>query len=233
MSSPIAKPGKSAIDRALIAGHQRMSHGRRVNQLAGVFAGHIAALTDIPRHEPIRILDVGCGDMSLVDEVAARLGSADVHCVDVHPCPAERLAADPRWQRYSVFDGRRLQFDTAAFDVVMLSDVLHHVSPADRVDLLTEAGRVGRWVIIKDHLEYGWLSRQTLRAMDFVGNYGYGVPVPDRYFTHDQLRTLIRSAAMDVTRMDIGLDLYAHLPIARTLLSPQWQVMLVASRTTR
>ena len=230
MSSPLAKSRKSAVDHALITAHQRLSHGRRIGILATELASRITQLVKAEPGQAIRILDVGCGDMTLADAIQQRLGPVALRCVDVHICPPERAAQDPRWQRYSTFDGRHLDFAPDSFDVVMMSDVLHHVQPDDRPLLLKSAGRVGRHVLVKDHLEHGWFSRQMLRAMDVVGNYGYGVPIPRRYFDRASLESLFTQAGLGMDRMDVGVNLYSHLPVLRSLLSPDWQVIAVASR---
>jgi SAM-dependent methyltransferase len=227
VSSPIAKQQKSGVDRALINTHQRLSHGHRIDMLAKEFAERIRQVAVASPAAPVRVLDVGCGDMTLADAVAQELGNAELRCVDIHPCPAELLQADPRWQRYSTFDGRNLEFDNKAFDVVMFSDVLHHVPPALRTDLLASAGRVGHFVIVKDHFEYGWWSRQTLRAMDWVGNAGYGVSIPERYFDRAQWMRQCMDARLSVDRLDVGLRLYEHIPVLQVLLSSKWQFMSV------
>ncbi|MCZ2439834.1 MAG: class I SAM-dependent methyltransferase [Burkholderiales bacterium] len=223
MSSPIAKREKTGVDRLLIAAHHQLSHERRVAVLAHEIAMRIAGIVPNEPGKNVSILDVGCGDMSLVDAVAAKLGGAQVRCADIHRCPAPLAQADPRWRRYVQFDGKTLPFDEGAFDVVLLSDVLHHVPESQRGELLASAGRVGRHILIKDHFEYGWWSRQILRLMDWVGNFGYGVSVPQRYFDVDGFRRLCERAGLEVTGLDVGIQLYDALPVARSLLSPDWQ----------
>jgi hypothetical protein len=165
--------------------------------------------------------------MTLADAVIGRLGGAQLRCVDIHPCPANVMHADPRWQRYSTFDGQNLDFPKKAFDVVMFSDVLHHVPPALRTDLLASAGRAGRFVVVKDHFEYGWWSRQSLRAMDWVGNAGYGVSIPERYFDQALWAQQCEDAGLQIDQLNVGLRLYEHLPLLQRVLSPKWQFMAV------
>lgn len=223
MSSPIAKADKSNVDRLLIAAHQQLSHGRRIAVLAEEIALRIRGIMAREQATRVRILDVGCGDMTLVDAVAAKLGNAEVRCTDIHPCPPTVVQGDPRWRRYVQFDGRSLPFDEASFDVVLFSDVLHHVPESLREDLLASAARVGRHILVKDHFEYGWWSRQMLRLMDWVGNFGYGVVIPRRYFDADGFRALCERSGLSVIGLDIGVRLYDALPVARSVLSPRWQ----------
>lgn len=231
MSSPIAKTAKTQMDRALIRTHQQLSHNKRIDLLAGAFASQIRNVQQgLPSEREIRLLDVGCGDMTLAEGVANRLGNVELRCVDIHPCPPSLLESDPRWQRYTQFDGRKLPFEEQSFDVVMFSDVLHHVPVELRQTLLQSAGQVGRHVIIKDHLEYGWFSRQMLRGMDWVGNFSYGISVPERYFDNRSFQLLCTKAQLKVERMDIGLQLYQHLPVVRNVLSQKWQFFAVCSQ---
>lgn len=228
MSSPIAKTRHSGVDRALVAVHQKMSHSHRIGVLADELAGLLRLLPR--RGAQLRLLDIGCGDMTLSDALISRLPDLDVACTDIHPCPDELRNADIRWARYSQFDGEHLSFDAESFDVALFSDVLHHVPSQRRARLLAEAGRVASSVLIKDHLEHGPISRQMLRAMDFVGNFGYGVEVPDRYFTESEFRALCSDVSMRVVQLRVGLRLYEHLPVVRSLLSPNWHFVALCCR---
>lgn len=227
MSSPIAKQHKSSVDNALIATHQYLSHGRRINVLARTLSDVIVQIMADRPGQSASILDVGCGDMTLADAIAQQVTGANLSCVDIHPVPTELARIDPRWQRYSTFDGKHLPFADETFDVVMFSDVLHHVPDELRTPLLASAARVGRIVLVKDHFETGWWSRQTLRAMDWVGNFGYGVSVPTRYFDRQSFTKLCSNAGLTIDHLDIGVRLYEHLPLLRSLLSPDWQFVAV------
>jgi SAM-dependent methyltransferase len=222
MSSPIALERKAASKKALVSVHRSLSHGHRVGVLAERIAAHIDALVPQGR---AACIDVGCGDMTLAESVAERLPRTDWRCIDVHPLPAG-LRDDARWSKYSTFDGRAIPFGDRAFDVALFCDVLHH-APDDAARLLAEAGRVARHVLVKDHFEYGPYSRSMLRLMDFVGNWGYGISVPERYFTEARFRALVAEQGLELTALDRGLDLYDHLPVVGKLLRPAWQFIAV------
>jgi hypothetical protein len=225
MSSPIAIERKDASKKALVGIHQALSHNHRVR----VLSQHIAAVIDklVPSGSA-RCLDIGCGDMTIAEAVHAHAPRTDWRCIDVHALPAG-LHDDPRWGKYTQFNGREIPFRDGEFDAALLCDVLHH-TPENIGKLLAEAGRVARRVIVKDHFEYGPYSRSMLRLMDFVGNWGYGISVPERYFTRDGFVELATGQGLVVESLECGMQLYEHLPIVRTVLRPNWHFVAVLRR---
>ena len=113
----------------------------------------------------------------------------------------------------------------------MFCDMLHHANESIP-DLMKEARRVAHTVIIKDSLEYSLYSRFMLKAMDIVGNWGYGVPQPENYFTVESFKGLCRVSELEIKKMDIGLQLYNHLPILRNILRPEWHFFAVLEPQT-
>ena len=83
------------------------------------------------------VLDIGCGEGWVADEIA-RGGAAEVATVDV--VDIRRIAG----LAFSLYDGVHLPFPDQRFDVVMLNFVLHHVPNERKVALLSEALRVTR-----------------------------------------------------------------------------------------
>jgi SAM-dependent methyltransferase len=226
MSSPIAKSDKSNLDKALIAGHQKLSHNHRISRLIELFSNRISSLGLMT---PAKILDVGCGDMTLAKGLLERDNTIALTCVDIYPPPTDAFAGDGLWANYKEFDGCTLPYNAESFDAVIFSDVLHHVTPECLSPLLASACRVGRFVLIKDHFEYGIWSRQMLRAMDFVGNYGYGVSVPERYFSPSSFQSVLDASGLKIDHLAVGIQLYEHLPVIRKVLSPRWQFLATCS----
>ena len=226
MSSPITAKKKGALDEALIAAHRKLSHSRRIELLAGRVADIVR--TQQAGGQTVRCLDVGCGDMQLAERVAELAPASAWSCIDIHVLPGDLQDAE-RWRKYRTFDGRNIPFPDKSFDVVLFCDVLHHVREGAQA-LLAEAARAGRVVVIKDHFEYSLFSRMMLWGMDFLGNWGYGVALPLRYFTRERFRVLAEQAGLTIERIDAGIDLYSHLPVIRTLLRPAWQFIAVLTR---
>ena len=60
--------------------------------------------------------------------------------------------------------------------------MLHHIGIDDAHKTIRKLSKLSDNIIIKDHFEHGYLSRQLLRFVDFYANYGYGVNIPNKYF---------------------------------------------------
>jgi ubiquinone/menaquinone biosynthesis C-methylase UbiE len=222
ISSPSARDGQ-VTERLVAVPYHRLAHRRRVTQLAD-------RLADVINGElggsDLACIDVGCGDMSLAEQLAARLTGSSWSCVDVQPAPAA-LAGDERWFRYQQFDGRHLPFPEIVLDVALFCDVFHHVPEVARPELFAEGLRVARRVVVKDHLEYGRLSRFTLHLMDLFGNWGYGVPVTARYFSEASFEALLQKVGCVETTRVHPLQLYRHLPLGTVLLPGRWHFISV------
>ena len=91
------------------------------------------------------VLDIGCGEGYVLDELRAR-GVANVQGVDI--VDIRRNKEYP----FRLYDGQTLPFPDRSFDLVVLSFVLHHVPNDRKMVLIEEALRVSRAkvVIVED-----------------------------------------------------------------------------------
>jgi ubiquinone/menaquinone biosynthesis C-methylase UbiE len=87
------------------------------------------------------VLDVGCGEGYVLDELLAR-GVGNVQGVDI--VDIRRNKHYP----FRLYDGQTLPFPDRSFDVVVLSFVLHHVPDERKLALLEEALRVSRAKVV-------------------------------------------------------------------------------------
>jgi len=162
-----------------------------------VFSAHHDSVT-VPRAERLTsalvrqigsaasLLDVGAGDGVIAKKVGERVGAERVEGVDV-------LLRPKRVIRVREYDGTSLPFESGAFEVVTISDVLHHCEDPEAV--LRECLRVAeRLVVIKDHFAFGKMSRRLLHLMDVVGNARDGIPSPGRYFEPHEWVAMIERA---------------------------------------
>jgi SAM-dependent methyltransferase len=158
------------------------------------------------------VLDVGCGDGLLGRTIRNRRPDVALTGMDVLVRPATHIPVQE-------FDGLTLPVDDLAVDVILLVDVLHHAD--DPMRLLKEAARVARQaIVIKDHVQAGWVDRQTLRIMDWTGNAAHGVALPYNYWSAREWTLALQriGAAIDTWNTDLGLYPWpASLLFDRTL----------------
>lgn len=130
--------------------HTKLVFGRRAQILAN-------ALT--PLLPSGRILDVGCGDGTLDELFLTHRSDIEIEGVDVMVRPKLRIPVKE-------FDGRTLPYPDRSFDGVLLIDVLHHIDDCELI--LKECARVGRKVIIKDHIGNNAWQRWLLCLEDIA-----------------------------------------------------------------
>jgi len=218
MSSPLAKDKKSFFDKLLIRFHKKASHSNRIDILSALFIEEIQGL-GIEKTDTIRLLDVGCGDMTITNIVAEKGVNISCTGVDIYPNTKD-------WENYVAFDGKTLPFADKSYDVVLFSDVLHH-DAKNMHRLLQEAKRVADFIIIKDHFEYGFFSRTLLQLADIIGNYGYGVSIPKRYFTQKRFQTILAQEQMKEVKLICPIYLYNHLPLVKYIFKGKYQFVSV------
>lgn len=157
-----------------------------------------------------RVLDIGCGAGYHVRHFARK--AARVAAIDVDRISLRTARRRVRSSRVSFmhYDGERLPFADASFDMVTMLDVLEHV--ADRQAIVDEIARVlrpgGTWVVSvpyrgavrwlspenmsQDHPRaFRWLSRLTRVRFWIRDHMASGVR--HKHFTRDELRRLAGS----------------------------------------
>ena len=68
------------------------------------------------------------------------------------------------------------------FDLVFAVDVLHHIGIDKANEMLIKLSKISDNLVIKDHFEHGFFSRQLLRFVDFYANYAFDVNIPNKYY---------------------------------------------------
>jgi SAM-dependent methyltransferase len=207
------------LGRLLADYHHRAIHLPRTERIARSLS------TLLSRYDqPVSLLDVGCGDGVVARQIAERLGTGQVHGVDIKL----RASSAIEVQEY---DGQRLPFDDGQFDVVMLSDVLHHAYDAEA--LLRDCLRVARRAVaIKDHLAFGFFSDKLLWLMDVAGNAAPGVEVRGNYLQPQQWFELVDRVGGRICAVDWPLRIH-DLPWRVLTRSELQFAALVEPRTAR
>jgi SAM-dependent methyltransferase len=172
--------------------HSGLVFKRRISAIADAIALHLQ-----PGEQ---VLDIGCGNGQLAVLLCDRLG-------DLHVSGIETFLRTRTQIPVTHYDGKRLPYPEAAFDVSILVDVLHHA--ADPLAVMKEARRVSRRVVIvKDHLRSGWLSHGVLSLMDWVGNAPHGVDSRYHYFDAGEWAQILCGAGLRMVARNERLGLY-------------------------
>jgi SAM-dependent methyltransferase len=114
-------------------------------------ADHAETLLARAGFEPATIVEIGCGDGSLLAELAARRIAPAIDGFELSPTAAGYARERGVARRVEAFDGRHVPAGDKAYDLAVLSHVLEHVP--EPLPLLEEAARVARRVLIEVPLE--------------------------------------------------------------------------------
>jgi len=146
-----------------------------------------------------KVLDVGCGDGKIAEQLMGRLPGLSFEGIDVLVRQGSAIPV-------AGFDGVHIPAAAGAYDVVMLIDVLHHAG--EPMTLLKDVLRVApKSIVIKDHLAQGIFAKPLLRLMDRVGNARYGVALPCRYWNRTEWDQIFHALSLSIAvwREELGL----------------------------
>jgi SAM-dependent methyltransferase len=138
---------------------------------------HVAALCARAGVRPRSLVEIGCGDGSLLGELSARGVAPALDGFELSAPAAEiaRARDIPGAGRIEAYDGARVPAADGAYDLAVLSHVLEHVREPPR--LLAEAARVGTWVLVEVPLE---ANRSAARPARRDCRRGHRTQVPRR-----------------------------------------------------
>lgn len=173
-----------------------------------------------------RVLDVGCGGGALGRALMDAVPGVVVEGLERAPRPDAEISV-------TGYDGGVFPFDDAAYDVVIIADVIHH-DPEPLVPLAECMRVAGRAVVVKDHKTDGaavtlpWLR---ICVMDWLANVMYGVPCEFDYPTRDGWRSRFAKVGGRVVLERDALQLYPR-PY-RWLFTPRLQYLAVVEPVGR
>ena len=167
----------------------------REKKLAETF---VKLLYEIKNKKELKILDYGSGFNPTItyymkDLIKLKNLKVKIDCYDLYN--DFQLKELNKNTNVSFFHIRNLKKNNLKYDFCMISDTLHHIGIDNKVyikQLLLDLKKKSEHIIIKDHFEYNYFSRQCLRMMDFVGNYSSGVNVPKRYYNEEIFQNLMK-----------------------------------------
>jgi len=116
----------------------------------------------------LHALDVGCG-VGLTDCFLAGI-FGELHGVDINEGVIEKAVLTNPSVYYQVYDGKRLPFADRSMDVIFTICVMHHIAPADWLEMVHEFRRVTRkdgLVIVFEHNPFNPLTRRVVSNCEF------------------------------------------------------------------
>jgi SAM-dependent methyltransferase len=116
-------------------------------------AAHAVELCARAGLRPRSLVEIGCGDGSLLAEMSARGLASVLDGFELSPRAAgfARSRGVPGMRRVEAYDGSHVPAGDGAYDLAVLSHVLEHVPKP--LPLLREAARVASWVLVEVPLE--------------------------------------------------------------------------------
>ena len=146
----------------------------------------------LEKNRKLKILDFGCGSMEVSKKLRDKIYVGQIVGSDIfkHRFKSNKIV---------YIDNDELFKKKEKFDIIFIVDVLHHVGVEDAHKIIRKLFKLSNNIIIKDHFEHSYLSRQLLRLVDFYANYGYGVNIPKKYFDKTSWKkTLIKSNCREI-----------------------------------
>lgn len=216
---PPCKTPRRALAHALGA-FRKIVNGDRFSNL---FAGVKLSLQQLPKCS--YLLDYGCGAMHFSRKLREEGVVEDFCGVDIFTKPDK--SEGTYWDKYhQVETGGAFHIPRRA-DVAMAIDVLHHIPEEKHCEVLSRLAEKSDYLLIKDHFESGWCSRQILRLADWYGNYAYGVNIPKRYFNRERWKILVKNAGLTE---EILVQVKVHAGIFGLILPRNYHYISVLKR---
>jgi len=97
-------------------------------------------------------------------------------------------------------------------DYLMVNDVLHHIEGINEVKLKKIFKRFfnkTKYIILKDHFQYGIFSNFLLQFMDYVGNSYYGLKTPKKYFNKKEFDLFLEKNEFIVEKKLLNVRYYS------------------------
>ena len=149
----------------------------KIKDLADEYLRNSAKVSDVPA-----VLDFGAGIGTSVPFVPKYLPGARLTCLDVSTKSIEvgqcRFHGEAQ---FVPFDGTKIPFPDASFDIVFAACVFHHIDHGKHVPLLVELRRalsLGGMLFVFEHNPYNPLTVRTVNNCSFDENARL-IPAPD------------------------------------------------------
>jgi SAM-dependent methyltransferase len=156
-------------------------------------------LDDLPRCSTLLDVGTGLGDIPCRARKVAEKHGVELLTIGLDSALELARASRPALGVTVCGDALRLPFADDSVDVVMCSQVLHHFSGADALQLLKEMDRVARIRVVVSDIRRSWLAAGGIWLASFPLRFHAvsrhdGVVSVLRGFTADELRDTVKRA---------------------------------------
>jgi cyclopropane fatty-acyl-phospholipid synthase-like methyltransferase len=138
----------------------------------------------------ITILDFGCGSMEISKKLQKLYFVKNIVGVDTYKSNFQ--SKKMKYIQYNDF----FKNNKKKFDIVIIVDVLHHIGIDKSHIILKKLSKISKNIIVKDHFEHNYLSRQLLRFVDFYANYAYDVNIPNKYYDNKSWKKVVNKSTL-------------------------------------
>ena len=170
----------------------------------------------------LHLLDYGCGKMDFSIILTKKKFIYKAICVDNYEWQNEFINKNCEYINISK---NKTVFQKNQFDIAIIIDVLHHVGINQCYKELKKICNISKYVIIKDHYEYGYISRQILRLGDWFGNFGTDISIPKKYFTEFKWQIMIKK--LKLNQIKIIKNVKQHKGLFSLILSSKHQFIAI------
>lgn len=151
------------------------------------------------KRKNLKVLDFGSGFQPLViklvqEKIKYKFDNIVIHSFDIYTKKQIEIL-EKEHKKIKFYNIKRLKNKKLKYDIAICADVLHHIGVKNTgkinstIQLLK---RKSSLIFLKDHFEYGFLTRQLLRFADFIGNYYNYVKIPKQYFTKTLIHNILK-----------------------------------------
>ncbi len=144
------------------------------------------------------VLDLGCNDGRMATYILQMKPSLKIEGIDVQdnfPCKIKR----------TLYNGNKIPFPDASFDIVIAIDALHHTE--DISAMLGEMARVSKkFIIIKDVVKYSWLSNMIIVIADYISNVKYGIKCPNNFPDWKEWHLFFKNNSLEIIAQPKNLN---------------------------
>jgi hypothetical protein len=182
----------------------------REEVLCKIIIQEIEKLEDLKNKKLIKILDYGSGySPVLIKKIVNKLSKKykntifKAYCFDYYSNEHISLLNKNNSTKIKFFNIKKLKSIKMNFNFCLIVDVLHHIgiNKGNKIYKTTRMlKKICKFIIIKDHFQYGFFSNLILVLMDFFGNYFDGVKIPNLYFDKKSYKKFLKKIPLKEIR---------------------------------